>query len=474
MKLPQRAVALLALTAVSLSFGQRSPSVTDRIIDEGKNKSQAMSILYELTNDIGPRATGSPQLRAAEDWAVEKFKSWGLTNVHLEQWGETPQGFERGARQSGSMVSPRKKDFVFTTNCWTVGTKGPVTGRAVMMPQDFDEYQKNRRLYVRAWILMPERVAMGGARLTNPTDLDQALDGAGILGRIYTTGQDLVWTHGRWTDYTDATRPKRPLVTVRGEDYDAIVEELSNAGNVFLRFDIENIFHEGEVPISNVVAEIRGSEKPDEVVIVSGHLDSWNGPGSQGASDNGTGTATTMEAARMLMAARARPKRTIRFILWTGEEQGLFGSRDYVRRHSGELDKISCILVEDSGPNYHASISGTADMMPILRAAVAPMADAFEDHPVVANQIRRFSRGGGSDHTPFIQRGVPGFTFGKNGGFSYRRVWHTQYDRYDAVPEDHLIQMATNFAVVAFGIANADELLPRLPRRAGSSARIGG
>ncbi|MCH8979569.1 MAG: M20/M25/M40 family metallo-hydrolase [Armatimonadetes bacterium] len=464
---------LIALTLfiAGSALGQGDPATVARIIEEGRDRSQAMSTLVEMTEGIGPRATGTPQLRKAEDWAVTKFEAWGLQTVHLEKWGETPMGFERGPRQSARMVAPFEKQFVFTTNCWTVGTDRPVRGWAVLMPENLEQFRALRGRLNGAWVLMPDEVSMGGARLTDPTDLDRAMDAAGIAGRVYTTGQDLVWTHGRWTQYTDATRPKKPLITIRGEDFNTVTRALEGTSNVVLEFDIENIFLPGPMPLHNVIAEIRGTEKPDEVVIISGHFDSWNGPGSQGASDNGTGSTVTMEAARILAAVGARPKRTIRFILWTGEEQGLLGSAAYVEAHKAELYKISCVLNEDSGPNYHASISGTPDMMQILTEAVKPMADAFPGKPVVAKERERLG-GGGSDHASFLKMGVPGFTFGKAGGFNYRRVWHTQYDRHTEVPEGHLAQMATNMAVVAFNIACADELLPRVPVRNGPSAGV--
>ena len=458
-------IAFAFLLAGSV-LAQGDPATVARIIEEGRDRSQAMATLVEMTEGIGPRATGTPQLRKAEDWAVTKFEGWGLQSVHLEKWGETPIGFDRGPRQSARMVAPFERDFVFTTNCWTVGTDRPVRGWAVHMPKNFDEFRALGRRLNGAWVLMPNKVKMGGASLADPSDLDRAMDAAGISGRVYTTGEDLVWTHGRWTVYTDETRPRTPLITIRGADFDAVARALQGTSNVILEFDIENIFLPDPMPLHNVVAEIRGTELPDEVVIISGHFDSWNGPGSQGASDNGTGSTVTMEAARILATVGARPKRTIRFILWTGEEQGLLGSAAYVEAHKAELHRISCVLNEDSGPNYHASISGTRNMMSILTEAVKPMADAFPGKPVVAKE-RESLGSGGSDHASFLRVGVPGFTFGKAGGFNYRHVWHTQYDRPAEVPDGHLAQMATNMAVVAFNIACADRLLPRVPVKNG-------
>src|SRR6185295_14009000 len=140
-------------------------------------------------------------------------------------------------------------------------------------------------------------------------------------------------------------------VTIRKQDMDAVQKVMDEGKEPILEFDMDNKLIPGPRPCNNVVAEIPGTEKPDEVVIVSGHLDSWDGPGSEGAQDNGTGTMVALEAARILNKVGAKPKRTIRFILWTGEEQGLFGSRWYVTAHKDDLAKISCVFIDDGGTN---------------------------------------------------------------------------------------------------------------------------
>lgn len=456
-------VALAVLLAVA-PVARTSNSTVESLIEEGRHRSQAKTILEELCGKIGGRTTGTPQLRKAEEWAAAKFKEFGVPVVRLEKWGETPITFERGPRQIARMVKPFRRDFVFSTNNFTAGTKGMTRGRAMVLPENMDAFNANKAKYAGAWILMPAKANMGGIRLANPTELDKALDAAGIAGRVYSTGDARVWTSGRWNDYTDETRPKTPLVFVRGSDYEAVTMALAGTSNVELEFDIENRFISEPMPLHNVVAEIPGSEKPDEVVILCAHLDSWNGPGSKGAQDNGTGVSVVLEAARLLVKSGAKPKRTIRFILWTGEEQGLLGSQAYCEQHKDELSKISAVLNEDSGGNYHSVMNGTADMVEMLRAAVEPMGSAFPGMGVTVNQIERFSAGGGSDHASFVQRGVPGFTFRKAGGIDYGHSWHTQNDTPDLVPAVNLAQMSTNMAVIGFNLANADALLPRIRR----------
>jgi len=466
MKMFNRRFAVLAMIAASaFAFGYGDQATLDRILAEGKNRNQGYRTLEELCNKFGPRLTGSSNLDRAKDWAVARFKKNGLSNVHMEEWGVLPLGFERGPRQSVKMVLPYESAMTYTTPCWTPGTEGPVRGSVVMMPATAELIEAGKETFKGKWILMPGKVGMRAADYRKPTELDKKMDGYGIAGRIYTTGVDLVWTGGTWNDYNDETRPKTPMVVVTRQDYNAISYNLGKKQDVVVEVNIENRFLRRPMPQHNVIAEIPGTDKADEVVIVSGHFDSWNGPGSQGASDNGTGSVATIEAARILMAAGAKPRRTIRFILWTGEEQGLLGSSAYVEKHKAELDKIMAVLVEDSGQNYHASIAGLPSMMDILTNAVGPMAQAFPEMPVQAREVARMSRSG-SDHVPFLMRGVPAFFMGKGGNLSYRHVWHTQNDRPSEVPEINVRQMSTNLAVLSYNLACSPDMMPRVDLRA--------
>lgn len=465
--------ALICLFSTTLLFAaarsQGDPDTIKKVIDEAKNRSQASKILNSLCDEIGGRVTGSRAIEKGYTWAMKKMISYGLTNVHLEQWGTVPLGFDRGKRQSAKMVSPYESKFEFTTNCWTVGTDKAVRGPAVAMPGSIEDIQKNSAKLKGAWVLMPTPVGMRGADMRKPTPLDLEVDKCGIAGRVYRTNGEYVWTHGVWSDYTNETRPKTPMVIIRKSDFDTVTYNLDKGRKTELEFDLENIFTARDFPCYNVVGEIKGTEKPDEVVIVSGHFDSWNGPGSTGANDDGTGVTTALEAARILVATGAKPKRTIRFILFSGEEQGLLGSAGYVEAHKDELSKISAMLHEDSGQNPHAGIAGLPEMMPILRKAVEPMATAFPEFPVEARETARMS-GGGSDHGSFLAKGVPGFFLIKKNILPYLYIWHTQNDTAKQTPDPYLRQMACNMAVLSFNIACADQMLPRVPVASGSQA----
>ncbi len=426
-----------------------------RIIEEGKERSQVMDHLSHICLEIGPRLTGSTRLETANRWAAERFESFGLKNAHVRQWGELPVRFDRGP-STGEMLKPVERKFEFTTRSWSAGTNGPVEGVVLREPQTEEEFAAIADRLTGAWILRPSATRQNafGDRLIN----------AGIAGIITTSADELVRTGGvsgiMQLDFDNL--PAGVSVLVRRSDYDAINSRLTDGEEVVVRFDLQHHFERGPIPLYNTIAEIPGRELPDEVVIISGHLDSWDGPGSQGTVDNGTGSSVAIEAARILAAIGVQPKRTIRFILWTGEEQGLLGSRAYVDSLSEEeRAKISAVFVDDSGTNQQSSLSGVTVMEPMLRQAIAPMNYAFPDAPLELNISETMPRGGASDHASFNRVGVPGFFWGKTGRAFYRYAWHTQNDKIDQAIPEYLIKNATVSAIAAYVLAEADTLLPR-------------
>ena len=451
----------------SLAPAQSGPSVADatRIIDEGKNHNRVMSTLRGLTN-IGPRLTGSPQLARAQRWAMDQFKRSGCQNVHLEKWGETPFGFERGPRQVGRMVTPFVSNFQFSTPNYAPGTHGLVRGPAVKMPADLAAVTAQKESLKGAWVIMPKFVGVRGPGEAN-SELDLAADAAGIAGRIYGEEKELVHSHGNWRGKSFDKPPTQVQVVVRRSDYNRITRNIDFGRHPQVEIDAENKWYRDPVPQYNVVAEIPGTDLKDEVVVICGHLDSWNSPGSQGACDNGTGSSVTIEAARILRAAKVQPRRTIRFILWSGEEQGLLGSRGYVETHKDELGKIVAVLNDDGGSGYQAGYHGIAAQKPILEAAFAPTVAAFPNMPQTFTVVPSYDGGGSSDHAPFAWAGVPAY-FTVEGGSKadYGYVWHTQNDRYEAAVPEYLVQSSTNHAVVAFYLATINEQLPRFEPKA--------
>lgn len=429
-----------------------------KIIDEGKTRNQTMKHLTYLCEEIGPRLTGSSRLERANNWAADKFREFGMQNVEVRKWGEIPVRFDRGP-SSGRMVSPVERKFEFTTRAWSAGTNGPLKGPVIREPKTEEELDGLAEKLKGAWILRKP----GG----NTSPFEARFESAGINGYIASARAETVTTGGVRGFMQLEIEKISPIVSaiVRRSDYDAINSRLADGEEAVVEFDLQHTFTAGPIPVFNTIGEIPGTELPDEVVIISAHLDSWDGPGSQGTVDNGTGSCVTIEAARILTAAGVKPKRTIRFILWSGEEQGLLGSKAYVQSLSEEeRSKISAVFVDDSGTNQQASLTCAATMETMLRQAVEPMNYAFPDVPIRLNvQPRMPSRGGASDHSSFNAVGVPGFFWGKTGTAIYGYAWHTQNDRVDQAVPAYLVKNSTVSAIAGYMLAQAETLLPRSP-----------
>lgn len=493
-----------------------------KIIDEGKNRNQVMDHLRYLTQEIGPRLTGSKRALRANQWFSEQYTKWGLSNPHLEQWGTIGVGFNRGPSTGKLLMAeaaPRRRpgaggdgaaapaaeqpkavrDMQITTLSWSRGTNGPVRGKVVRMPRDEAEFEKVADQLKGAWVLMPAPQVRGmrdirgriadqyeqrkeaRAKVAEGTPKDklsifERVSTADVAGFISNSRDERVWTGSisGWRTLSMETLPPEVHVQVRLSDYDYLNSRLTDGETVWAEFDIQAEFQPGPVPVYNTIAEIPGSTWPEQVVIVSGHADSWDGPGSQGATDNGTGTAVTLEAARILMAAGAKPKRTIRFIHWTGEEQGLLGSRGYVAKHEAEWPNWSACFVDDGGTNSQGGLGASTDEMAnMLAAATAPTNGLFFDSAdnkalnVNVRKVKTLRDGtGGSDHASFIAKGIPAFFWDETGRADYGYGWHTQNDKLDLAVPEYLMQSATNSAITAYRLACADTLLPREPKAA--------
>lgn len=485
------------------------PATIAAILDEGKNRNQVMDHLTHLTKRIGSRLTGSQRLIAANNWCREQYVRWGLSNAHLEQWGEVTTGFDRGPCTGKMLLAREKKnddksvsveydtlrDFEFSTLSWTKGTEGPVKGKVVREPQTDAEYEAVKDQLPGAWVLVKAASPIGQRgvrrRLADFAEMRTAArkklaDGAApesltmqekvavatVAGFISTTRDERVWTGaiGGWRERKIEDYPNDLSISVRSSDYDAINSRLADGEPIELEFNLQHTLTPGPVPVYNTIAEIPGTTWPDEIIIVSGHLDSWDGVGSEGCTDNGTGSATTLETARILMAVGAKPKRTIRFVDWSGEEQGLLGSAGYVVTHEAELPKISAVFVDDGGTNYDGALSVPKAMIDMLAAATAPINNVFYDEvdaKFLNCDIRtieeRMPPNGGSDHATFNNKGVPGFYWVETGRADYGHGWHTQYDKLDLAIPNYLAQSATCAAVTAYNLACAPTLVPRPP-----------
>jgi len=268
------------------------------------------------------------------------------------------------------------------------------------------------------------------------------------LGRLFTTGN---W---QGTERA-ATENRLPTLYVADNHYDMLYRLASRPAPAHTRMELEvtNTFIPGPIAVTNTVGEIKGTDKSDEFVICGAHLDSWDL--GQGATDNGTGTCIVLETARILMKSGVKPRRTIRFVLFTGEEQGLHGSRNYVEQHKDEMKKVSCALVHDTGTGrvYGIGCGGR----PMVQNLFTRELTALQGLGVT--DYRRPS-GGGSDHMSFDRAGVPGFMFVQEPA-GYFLSHHTEADTLDLLREGDAIQGAQVMSVAAMRIANLDEMLPR-------------
>jgi carboxypeptidase Q len=452
-----------------------SPAIAEAIAKEGIEKSQVMRLLRDLTGKIGHRLTGSDNYTKACEWAKAEFAAMGL-DVELEQWGEWKLVWNRG-KWVGRITQPIALDMYVATEAWTAGTKGMQKGAVVKVPQPPAEAAADKAAGVLAdappptpdlagkWVINRQRNAR--AR--------QAAERGGALGLIYRAGDPnsefptrvrVFGNHQTAMKGIDAV-PTLPEIAVQADHFDRLWELVDEGKDVLCEFEIGNTFREGPIALHNVIATLKGTEKPDECVIVSSHLDSWHQV--QGTTDNGTGTTTTMEAARILTAIGAKPQRSIKFCLWGGEEQGLLGSRAYVQRHRTDMPKVSAVFNHDTGTNWAQSLGVTHAMKAQLEPVFAEVTrllqvpDADWTGPVFElKPSDRVTGGGGSDHASFIAAGVPGLNWNLKGRSNYfQHTWHTQWDTIDVAIEEYQRHTATVIAMAALGTANLPALLDR-------------
>jgi len=463
---------LSAAVLVASASAQAPADIAEKIRVEGIEGSKAMAFLEDLTSNVGHRLTGSDNFTKACYWAMKHFEDMGL-EVRLEKWDEWNLVWNRGAWE-GRVVSPAAMDLWIATEAWTAGTDGWERGPLVVAPESIEAIDEMAKTLEGAYVWSKPRGEVGAA-------LTERAEELGILGfvsaargnrqypnRIRVFGNNRV-ARGSWEN-----RPMTPEIVVRADHAEALEELLGGDEPVVLEFNVENSFRKGPIELHNVVAELRGTEKPDEYVVVCGHLDSWHQ--AQGTTDNGTGATSTLEAARILTSVGAKPKRSIRFLLWGGEEQGLLGSQGYVQRHRTEMDKISCVFNHDTGTNWAQSLSVTPKMAeqfgpvfePVMKLT-APDED-FEGPVFDLNEVESIRGGGGSDHASFLSAGVPGWSWGLKGRSDYfGYTWHTQWDTFDVAIEEYQRHTATVVALAALGTANMPELLDRegVQRRSG-------
>lgn len=427
-------------------------AATEQLLELGREHNEVMTHLRVLTKDIGPRMTSSRGLEEAQLWARDTFTRWGL-DARLEEWGEFPVGFDRGT-SAGRMYSPDATELVFITHAWTAGTAGPVRGAAILEPNTIEDVDAIVPMLENAWIV---RRKEDRPKSKVRKYLKEKCDEAGAGGYVRSgTKNGLLVTGGRHNiDWEEL--PSDVSVVLLADHYNKLLEKLAADQAVELEFDIQNFFRKGPIKQHNVVADIRGTEFPDEYVIVQAHIDSWDG--AEGAADNGTGTSITMEVARLMMEAGVKPRRTIRFVLYSGEEQGLFGSEGYVDTHTDEHDQISVVFNHDNGTQAVGGVATTDAMLADFEHCfreVMTLDDRYEFDLSVVEGLKP----GPSDHAPFVSAGIPAF-FWKQSEDGYTKIHHTQYDTYEETDPEALRYSVLVVALAAHNFAELDHKLDR-------------
>jgi hypothetical protein len=452
-------------------------AVTQAILEEIDKHSDLMANIEYLCDMIGPRLTGSPGLTKASQWTRDKFKGYGLANVHLEPW-TIHQAWSRGEAK-GQVLEPVAQRLLLESAGWSPATAGPVRGQVVhVKAESAEELAPYKGKLKGAWVLqqavsvqptprqprpaldgnMARRMREYSRRMRFGQEFKAFLAAEGAAGLLRDSDKEhgLVNMTGATGNYTTGPVPEAFLTT---ESY-GLIWRLLKRGPVDIEINLQNSFSAGPIEVHNTVAEIPGSEKPDEVVIVGGHIDSWDL--GTGATDDGTGIMAVLEAARALKAVGIRPTRTIRFVMFSGEEQGLHGSRAYAKAHKDELAKLSAVLVHDMGTGRVKSIGllGRYDLREVMDKVVEPFRVA-----VKLDELSLRGMASGTDHASFVPYGVPAFAVIQDEA-EYGKTHHTESDTFDKVYADEINQGAKVLAAWAYNVAMLPSCLPRNPKPA--------
>jgi len=422
-----------------------------RIAGEGFMNSHAYQYLTELSDDIGARVTGSAAERKAEEWGAAKMKAIGLENVHLEKY-TIWKGWTRGTAEA-QLLSPAPHKLHVDAMGWTGSTAvgGAEGDLAPVNLFDIDEEIKNvSRLKGKIVLVTQSGKPKKSFMLLFATfgDFLKAAHDAGVIaviggqGGSKSTGMNLTHTGILGFDVDYAV----PVVSMTAEDQGQLERYIKRGITPRVRINVQNTLTSGPVETANVVGEIRGREHPEQILVVGGHLDSWDL--AQGTTDNGSGTATTLGAAEAIMRSGQKPRRTIRFVLFTGEEQGLDGSFAYYKQHQSEWPNHlgNLILDEGQGPVTDFMLGGRDDLIP----AFQPFAESLANiRPVKVNDKVE----SGTDTLPFSIYGLPGINMNQDTS-DYKYTHHSAADALEAQKPEVLTQNATLMALTAFWIAD--------------------
>lgn len=458
-------IGVLALVAVLAVRAKDKPaakgpdddgtkSALVKIAGEGMLDSHAFQYLTELSDDVGARVTGSPQAQKAVEWGQAKMRAMGLENVHAEKW-QLWRGWTRGTAEE-ELLTPMHRPLHVAAMGWTGSTPaGGAEGEVIEVNMfDLDNEMKNMSRFAGKIPLVVMRGEPNKSFAQLFAQFGDFLRAAGKAGAIAViggqggskaAGMNLTHTGILGFDADFAV----PVVSMTAEDQGQLERYIGRGLAPKVRFIIQNTFTSGPVESANVVGEIRGRENPEQVLVVGGHLDSWDL--SEGTTDNGMGSSCTLGAADTIMRSGMKPRRTIRFVLFTGEEQGLDGSFAYVKQHQAEMANHlgSLILDNGQGPVRAFQLGGRDDLVDIFKPFAAALADIREVK--VDDKVEE-----GTDTLPFSVAGLPGINMDQESP-EYKYTHHSAADALEAVTPDVLAQDATLMALAAYWIAARPE-----------------
>ncbi len=501
MKITRKNLVMLfvvALLSANVTYAQtKKDEFVAKVTKEANENSQLEKMAHELLDVIGPRLVGTPQMKQAGDWVVKKYSDWGIS-AKMENYGQW-RGWERGITHI-DLVSPRVRSLEGTQLAWSPSTSGKgINAEAVVLPKladsmafakwlpnvkgklvlisqaqisgrpdknhednatkdGFIKFKKDKDAAAKEW-----RERLSATKL-NAKSLALAIEKAGAAGIIINN-----WSAGWGVDKIfGANTTKIPTLNLSLEDY-GLVYRLAESGNKPMLKITSESKELGIMPTFNTLAEIKGTEKPNEYVMLSAHLDSWDG--ASGATDNGTGTIMMMETMRLLKKFYPNPKRTILVGHWASEEQGLNGSRAFVEDHPEIVNNLQVLFNQDNGTGRVVNISGAGfakskDFLPRWLAAVPD---------TIKNQIRTSfpgsPSGGGSDNASFVTMGALGISLGALPWDYFSYTWHTNRDTYDKIVFDEVKNNAILAAILVYMAAEDPEktsteraVMPNNPR----------
>jgi hypothetical protein len=522
-----------AFLVPSIAFGQAvhtaPKEALDKIKDEGWNRSQVMQTLSYMTDVIGPRLTGSPNMKRANEWTRDTMTKWGFQNAHLESWGHFGRGWAI-RKYSAAVLEPQFVSVISYPRAWSPATKGVVTSDVVYLDAKTPEEAMKYKGQLRGKIVLSsaERPLkpVDKAYLSRLNDEDLAKlaaapqptedgdsfpadalknfakgfndrakilkflidEGAAVVvsnsnggsgGTIFVDGASVGVEMGDIKTIDDffespAFQPQNkkyesamlPQITMATEDYNRLVRMIKLGEKPKMSVEIDSQYYDADPNGYNTIAEIPGTDPKlkDEVVMLGAHLDSWHS--GTGATDNGAGSAAVMEAARIIQASGLKPRRTIRVALWSGEEQGLYGSTNYVKQHFGEkkdgkivkgpdYEKLAGYFNLDNGTGKIRGVymQGNPNVRSLFEAWLTPFADAGAKTLTLSNT-------GGTDHLPFDAIGLPGFQFIQDPVEYGTRTHHSNQDNFDRIQADDMKQASTIIAAFVYQTAMMDGKLP--------------